>query len=264
MDKLSQKLIQFRTLVRANNRDVINHLVRNYLQRDQNGRAIRDVEPPFCIICSRSGDISKEHILPRWVYEKDEKAFFNIGANGQPQSYNKATVPMCTRCNSEILNELEKYLQSTFQSFYGDETSLDFDALVNIVRWLELIDYKFQVMNLVKRFVSPKGGKHIPFLKDYPIYMLLPNRDWSPAKVVSEIRWTLNRLSIKSKENNINSLVVFRTKNKANHFFHNLNEFIFIEIVRYKIAVFYFYDRVFDSEEEAKVEATNVLDRVYK
>lgn len=263
MEKLNIKLIQLRKLVRANNRNVISHLVRNYLQRDQNGRAIKNIEAPICIICSTTNNISKEHVLPRWIYDKDEKAFFNIGANRQHQSYDKATVPMCTCCNSEILNELEKYLQTTFISFSSDETSLDFDALINIVRWLELIDYKFQVMNLIKRFVSVKGGEHIPFLKDYPIYMLLPNRDWSPAKIISEIRWTLNILSIKSKESGINSLVVFKTKNKGNHFFHNLNEFIFIEIAKYKIALFYFYDRVFDSEEEAKNQAMIVLKRVY-
>lgn len=118
-------------------------------------------------------------------------------------------------------------------------------------------------MNIVKRFISPKNGKHIPFLKDYPIYMLLPNKDWSVSRVISEVRWTLKRISIKAKDININSLVVFRTTNTNNHFFHNLDEFIFIEIAQYAIALFYFYDRVFESIEEARDEAMAIIERVY-
>jgi len=263
MEKLDATLIDLRKLIRANGRQIINHLTSNYIQRDSNGKAIKNISPPICIFCSTVENITKEHIIPRWVFNKNDKAFFNIGANGQSQSYNKSTVPVCGRCNSELLNALEKQVQSIFKVFHDSKTLLDFEATENVIRWLEIIDYKFQVMNIVKRFVSPKNGRYIPFLKDYPIYMLLPNKDWSARRVISEVRWTLNRISIKAKHININSLVVFKTSNTNNHFFHNLNEFLFLEIAQYDIAVFYFYDRVFESIEEARDEAMAIIERAY-
>ena len=263
MEKLDLALIDLRKLIRAKSSEVISHLARNYIYRDSNGNAIKDVEPPICVFCAAIENITREHIIPRWVFNKNDKAFFYIGANGQSQSYNKSTVPVCARCNAELLNTLEKQIQVILTDFYKDEMTLDFDSLEHVIRWLEVIDYKFQVMNIVKRFISPKNGKHIQFLKDYPISMLLPNRDWSPSKVISEVRWTLKRISIKAKDIDINSLVVFRTANTNNHFFHNLNEFIFIEIAKYEIALFYFYDRVFESIEEARDEAMAIIERVY-
>jgi|GEM_PF-5936531 len=93
--------------------------------------------------------------------------------------------------------------------------------------------------------------------------MLLPNKDWSVTRVIREIRWALNRISIKARAINANSLVVFRSTNTSNHFFHNLNEFIFIEIAQYGIAVFYFYDGIFESVKATKDEAMAVIDKVY-
>lgn len=263
MEHIKTKLIDLRKLIRAKSSEVISHLARNYIYRDSNGNAIKNVEPPICVFCAATENITREHIIPRWIFNKNDKAFFNIGANGQSQSFNKSTVPVCGHCNTELLNTLEKYIQSIFKDFHDNGALLDLDATEHVIRWLEIIDYKFQVMNIVKRFISHKNGKHVPFLKDYPIYMLLPNKDWSVTQVMREVRWTLNRISVKSKHFNVNSLVVFKTTNTNNHFFHNLNEFIFIEIAQYGIAVFYFYDRLFDSIEEARDQAMLIIEKVY-
>lgn len=263
MANLNFNTTKLRVSVRANSSTVIKHLAVNYIYRDSSGKATKNIDSPICVLCATKVRITKEHIIPRWVFNKNDKAFFKIGVNGQSQSYNQSTVPVCAQCNAELLNALEKCVKSIFKDFRDNQTLLDLDATENVIRWFEIIDYKFQVMNVTKRFVSQKHGNHIPFLKDYPMYMLLPNKDWSVTRVIREIRWTLNRISIKAKAVNANSLVVFRSTNTSNHFFHNLNEFIFIEIDQYGIAVFYFYDRIFESVKAAKGAAMAIIDRVY-
>lgn len=128
MEKHDSKLIDLRKLIRAKSSEVMSHLASNYIYRDSNGNAIKNVEPPICIFCAAMENITREHIIPRWVFNKNDKAFFDIGVNGQSQSYNKSTVPVCARCNADLLNTLEKHIQSVFKAFHDTKTLLDFET----------------------------------------------------------------------------------------------------------------------------------------
>lgn len=94
--------------------------------------------------------------------------------------------------------------------------------------------------------------------------MLLHNKDYSPSKVLTEIRFTLLRISVKGKLGRINSLVIFKTKNKGDYFFHTLNEYIFFELPKYGLAIFYFYIRDFETNREAYVTAMEIIKKVYE
>lgn len=86
--------------------------------------------------------------------------------------------------------------------------------------------------------------------------------EFSPEKAITQLRNAQRRVTIKSKVKNINSLVIFKTKNKKFHFFHNINDFIFIELPKFQVALFYFYSRTFENIEQAKDEATKIIAEV--
>lgn len=254
-------LIQLRKLIRSNIKTVIAFVEQNYIRRE-NDRAVTP-DQPICMFCASNGQITKEHIIPRWIFRKDTKSFFNITLNGQSQTYNKSTIPACQKCNSDLLNFLELKIQLLFSSPDLQNKSFSKDGLEDLILWLELIDYKFHIMNISKQFLSPKGAEHIPYLRDFPLFMLLPNKDFSMSKVLKEIRSTLYRLSVKDKKDHINSVIIFKTKNKEDHFLHTLNEFIFLELPKYGLAIFYFYNRTFESNEAAYESAMKIIKEVY-
>ncbi|QIL38324.1 hypothetical protein G7074_02935 [Pedobacter sp. HDW13] len=256
-------LTSLRVSVRYNYKTIITYIRDNFIRRDNKGKAIRTDELPICYFCGSNHGLTKEHIIPRWVFNKDNELSFDITLNGHLQTYNRSTIRACAKCNSELLNSLEKHIQLILKYFKDNGRLLMRDDSSNIIRWLEIIDYKFHIMNITMKFLSPMNGKHIPYLADFPLSMLLQNKNSSPSKVTNEIRKTLLRLSIRTKDNQVNSLVVFKTSNDNNHFFHNLNEFIFLEIAQFSIALFYFYERSFQTIEEARDEAMLIIRRLY-
>jgi hypothetical protein len=132
-----------------------------------------------------------------------------------------------------------------------------------IIRWLELIDYKFQIYNITRRFKASKKVGKIPYLMDFPLYMLLPNKDYTPFQVLSAIRRSLKRLSVFQKYDHLNSLVVFRTSNKGYHFFHTIDDFIFLELPQHQIAFFYFFKEEFETTTAAHDKAMEIIKKVY-
>lgn len=255
-------LTRLRVTIRANVKSVMDFIDYNYIRRE-NGKAILSKNGIICMFCAGQSQITKEHIIPRWIFERDTNKFFNITLNGHSQTYNKSTIPACQKCNGELLNSLERSIQLLFKG--ADPKNIPFTLLEseNLIRWLEIIDYKFQVMNAAKNFLSPKEGEHIPYLTDFPLYMLLQNKDYSPSKVLTEIRYTLKRISIKDKSAHINSLVIFKTHNESYHFFHTLNDFIFLELPKYGIAIFYFYSQTFQTNKDAFKAAMKIIKKSY-
>lgn len=170
---------------------------------------------------------------------------------------------MCSQCNNERLNSLEAYVSELFSDVDLETTYFTSAEIENIIRWLELIDYKFEILNARRRFLRSKENGYIPYLKDIPISILRPNVNYSPSKAVTEIRRSFKRLTVKSKSDNVNSLLVFQTSNKHFHFIHTMDDFIFIEMPQYKKALFYFYKRKFSTINKAKKEAEKILDKNY-
>jgi len=256
-----QHLLRLRKSIRQNAKSIVRHTSNNYLdqRKHKSSKPLNDI----CLFCSNPNLLTKEHIIPRWIFEKDTKKFFEITINGQNLTFNKATIPACQECNSVLLNEQERYVQSLFNNKWIKKEEFTSDDLETIIRWLETIDYKFQILNLKNKFLRPKNKEFIPFLKDIPLYLLLPNRNYSEAQISAKIRKSLLRISIKNKQKHFNSLVLYNTSNKNYHFFHTIDEFIFIEIPKYQIAIFYFYSKVFENELESYKASQDILDKVY-
>jgi hypothetical protein len=255
-DSKRQKL---RTELRKNSKSIIKNLVTNHIQRNTKV----PVHTEICMFCSSPNNLTKEHVLPRWVFDNSTKRFFTTDINGFNQTYIKTTIPVCSTCNSDILNSLEKYIQNIFENRDIKKTPFSSEEVANIIRWLEIIDYKFQILNVRRKFKASKKVGYISYLADFPLSILRKSIEYSPIKAITEIRRSQKRVSTKSKQRNTNSLITFKTKNKDFHFFHHMDDFIFLELPRQQIAVFHFYKKEFDNELNAYEDAMNIIETFY-
>jgi hypothetical protein len=258
---INSKLQNLRKIIRGNSKIIINHIADNYIKRDRD----KAVKPwmNICVFCGSSEKISKEHVLPRWVFERSTERFFINDINWMAQTYNKTTVPTCAKCNNDLLGNLEKYIINLLKTTNLQETYFQDEEKENIIRWLEIIDFKFEIYNAIKRFNASKESGYIPYLADFPLTTLRKNGPETPSQVITEIRRTQKRLILKNKKKNINSLVVFKTKNKGFHFFHQMDEFIFVELPQCWIALFYFYKKIFENEKDGYTKSKEIINKIY-
>lgn len=64
--------------------------------------------------------------------------------------------------------------------------------------------------------------------------------EFSHEKVITQLRNAQKRVTIKSKVKNLNSLVIFKTKNESFHFFDNINDFILLNCQNFRLHYFIF------------------------
>lgn len=247
---VNAKLINFRKKIRLNQRNVINAIVKNHSIQ-------------ICIFCGETENLTKEHVIPQWVYGHCTKKTFITTTNGSSQTYNKTTLPACKECNSNILGSLERHLKHEFDRINIEEEGFSLEATELIILWLESLEYKFQVLDLRRNLNKVEGSAYIPYIGKIPISMFQGPIETSPAKVFSNLRSSLKALSIKSKAKRLNSLCVLHTTNTDFHFFHSTNNYIFIELAKFGIAFFYFYKKTFDTPNTAKLIAQDVLKKEY-
>lgn len=248
-NKLKSNLRDLRKNIRKNQTNIINKLRENHNSK-------------LCIFCGEKNNLTKEHILPQWIYEKKVEKFFITNANGLSQTYNKSVLPCCSKCNNDILGYLESNIQSMFQNVDLNKNHFNYEELELIILWLEIISYKLQVMDIRRKFRKHKDSEFIPYLAELPI-ALLSDLTLSPAKVFSNLRNSLKSLSIKSKSNKINSLLIFITKNDNFHFMHKTNVFVFLELPQLNIALFYFLNEEFENHKDANEKCMEILKDIY-
>ncbi len=248
-------LLQLRLIARKKGKYVMNKLFNDYLTGHFDKK--RTIS---CILCGSESNLTKEHVLPKWVFENDPNRTFTTDVNQLNQKYIGTTLPMCSTCNTEILNTLELYIQRTISKvdlkteFYSSE---NWD---NIIRWLETIDFKFQLIDITTKFKAHKEAGYIPFLSDFSIAEM---RDSSIRTIKSKARLSLKRISTKNKSVRANSLIVGTTKVKTFNYFHKSGQFIHLEIPKYNKVFFYFFEREFEDDEQTKKEAMKIIKSVY-
>lgn len=254
------KLKKLRVKLRQNSKrimdDILQRHVPNINLKDKSKKEI-------CVFCASETNLTKEHVLPKWVFENCTKRFFVTDINGSEQTYNKTTIPACADCNNDLLGNIEKHIISILENRDLSSTFFNQEEIQNIIRWLEIIEYKFQLLEIRRKFFKSKILENSSYFRNIPISIMRANIDYSPNKAVSQIRLAQKRVTTKSKLNNENSLVIFKTKNKSFYFFHHLNDFIFLELPKHEIALFYFYSKEFENNEIAKDEAMKIIKSVY-
>ncbi|EMD78450.1 hypothetical protein C408_3156 [Vibrio diabolicus E0666] len=244
------KLVQLRKKIRTNRKKVTDTIIANH-------------SAEICIICGTEEQLTKEHVIPQWVYNRCTKRTFETTTNGISQTYNKTTLPACKDCNSNLLGLLERHLKHEFKRVDVSHQEFSQDTLELIILWLETLEYKFQVLDLRRKLNKVKGAEYIPFIGKMPIAMFQGPMDTSPYKVFSNLRGALKTLSVKSKADKLNSLCVIHTKNESFHFFHSSNNFIFIELAEFGVAFFYFYKQTFHEHSTAIASAREIVNEHY-
>lgn len=251
-----EKLLQLRLIARKKGKEVMNKLFDDYLI----GSFDKKINPT-CLLCGSETELTKEHVLPKWVFENDPKRTFTTDVNELSQKYIGTTLTMCSKCNSDILNSLEVYIQKTLSEVDLKNRYYSSENWENIIRWLETVDYKFQLMDITTKFRAHKKAGYIKFLADFSIAEM---RDESVAKIKKKARLALKRIATKDKSKRANSLIVGKTKVKTFHYFHKSGQFIYLEIPKYNKGFFYFYEREFKDDRKAKKEALKIIKSVYE
>src|SRR5258708_39768540 len=101
-------------------------------------------------------------------------------------------------CNTDGLAFLERYVDRLLMTTYVANTFFSKQELERIIRWFEIIEYKFQILNLIRRFVASKQQGYNKFLSDFPMSMLRHKPD-TYSKVVAEVRRSQRRITVLSK-----------------------------------------------------------------
>lgn len=252
---IDDTLLQLRLITRKKGKYVMNKLFDDYLIGNINKEITTS-----CILCGSESNLTKEHVLPRWVFENDPKRTFTTDVNQLSQKYISSTLPMCSICNSQILNTIEKYIQKTLLEVDLKTKYYSPENWTNIIRWLETIDFKFQLMDITTKFRAHKNAGYVPFLSELSIAEM---RDFSIRTITSKARLSLKRISTKDKSRMANSLIVGKTKIKTFNYFHKSGQFIHLEIPKYNKAFFYFFEKEFINDKIAKKEAMEIIKSVY-
>lgn len=254
------KLRNLRVKLRQNSKEIMDDVLERHVPRiSSKDKSKKEI----CAFCANKDNLTKEHVLPKWTFENCTKKFFVTDINGSEQTYNKTTIPVCANCNNNLLGSIESYIISIFNDIDLANSFFSNEQIQNIIRWLEIIEYKFQLLEIRKKFIKSKSFQYIEYLRDIPVSIMRANIDYSPSKAVTQIKTAQKRVTKKSKISNQNSLVIFKTKNESFYFFHHLNDFIFLELPKFGIALFYFYSRKFENVEVAKDEAMKIITEVY-
>ena len=88
--ELNDRLILLRKNIRANQKKIIDSVI----SRDK---------LDICIFCGSPGNLTKEHVMPKWAFGNLPEKGFKTNVTGLSQSYRKTTVPACLFCNSTVL-----------------------------------------------------------------------------------------------------------------------------------------------------------------
>jgi len=251
-----------RTNARNNRKEIISFLENHYLIREHGKSRTRPVKS-ICIFCSSDQNITKEHVLPRWAFERHPNRTFKTIINGLSHKYNQTTLLACKNCNTNLLSKFESRVLEIFSNHNLPNEFFKDDEISDIIRWMQILDYKFQVFSLLTRFRAVAGKGNISFLSDYSLSVLDPAIEYSPVKVLRNLRRSLNRITVLSKNKNINSLVVFKTSNPDISFFHKNNDFLFLELPHHQVAIMYFYELIFPDVFTARDHAMNLIKNHY-
>lgn len=220
--------------------------------------ATLNVGSEICVFCMTQKNLTKEHVLPKWLFQNKTNIGFEIRANQQSISYLKSVVPACNNCNNSILAEIEKKIIFIFENL---EKNKNYDDLENIIRWLEILEYKLQVFSSRLKYIKYANEPFSDF-GTLPVSWMNYFWEMKPFKALSNLKFMQRNISIKNKSSNLNSLIIFKTKKSHFEFFHQDSEYIFISFPMYNYAVFYFFRKKFKIAKDAQSEAIEIMKKI--
>tara|TARA_A100000171_G_scaffold51670_1_gene66705 strand:- start:2156 stop:2905 length:750 start_codon:yes stop_codon:yes gene_type:complete len=214
----------------------------------------------ICVFCKTEKNITKEHIIPKWVFEKNVNDTMVSSANKRSQTYNKAVIPVCETCNNGYLSKIENHIKDILFRIDGLH-GIILEDLYDLIRWIEIIDYKFQVHECRRRYIKYGDSSYD---KDWGAFPIAHLRQLQPFKSLTLLKRAVARITKKSKNGKIESLVISRPTIKHFDFFYLVDEHLYLSFPMYNLSIFYFLKKEFDSIEDSFKEAYEIIDIVKK
>jgi hypothetical protein len=255
--EIERKFTRIRVGLRKEGLDICDDVFRRFLP----STIVKN--PEICVFCNSTAKNTKEHVLPKWLFEKDTDVSLISSANRQIQTFNKAVIPTCANCNNSILAYIEKHTIQVIENLVSAEKH-DVEDICHIIRWLEILDYKLQVYDC--RRIYLKYGKS-EYDKDFgvvPVSLMRHFIEFTPYKAYDYLRNTQIRMTVKKKIDRINSLVIFDIVQPHFDFFTQPNEYIFVSIPSAKIGFFYFFKENYTNTNEAYEDAIKIMKQVFE
>lgn len=215
----------------------------------------------ICVFCGSKVQLTKEHVFPRWVFEKKTSLEFVSSANKLTQTYNKAVIPCCANCNNSILSEIEKYILNGIKQFSFSRFDQE-EFQYNLIRWLEIIDYKCQVFDCRRKFLKFPKSDYDPFWGILPLSVMNHFESFAPFKPFDQLRNTQRRISVMRKSDRLYSLLILQMSKPHFDFFLKPTQYIYVSVPFRNIAFFYFFKEEFSSRQKAWNKAKFIMKKV--
>lgn len=215
----------------------------------------------ICIFCGSASDITREHVIPRWVFNGDVNLKYISGVNRQTQTFNKTVIPACAQCNNSTLGIIESEIKETITKHIFSKEHEE-RSVSNIMRWLELLDYKSQIYDCRRLYIKYSNNDYDTSWGIFPLAMMRHFIELKPFAPFDYLRNTQRRITVKEKFNRINSFVIFRPKKPHFDFFVKPTEYIYISFSLTNIAFFYFFKKDFLDYSDAVEEALYIIKKV--
>ncbi|MFK4292939.1 hypothetical protein [Bacillus sp. RC250] len=123
-----------------------------------------------CAYCGKKGNMSKEHVLPSWLYEATKSQNLQL-LQAQPKKFLKVQQTkkdVCETCNNIALSKLDNYAKKLYNEYFRKIVNKDESIMFNynfdfLARWLLKVNFNSARAN--------NGNYHVfSNLKNYMIY----------------------------------------------------------------------------------------------
>lgn len=186
-------------------------------------------EKDSCILCGTKENITKEHLLPKWTFEKDIKKSFYISPDDTLYSYRLSYLPCCKNCNCHILGNFEQCIKELFNR---KEKEYSLEEKKDIIFWIKYLDFKFKVFGIEKACHSSKKNKS---------HSGLFNREKNNhSDFIKEL--------LREIENS-DSLIISEANQKNFDFFYWKNHYFSMTLPQCNISIFYFFTNKIENIE---------------
>lgn len=208
----------------------MNQTILTLLQSIEKNFEISDYGESCCIICGTDKNITKEHLLPKWVFENDIKKSFFISPEDTLYSYRLCYLPCCKTCNSNVLGNFEHHIREILKRKNKNFTISEKE---DIIFWIKYLDFKFKIFGVEKACHKNSKSKSNIGLRD------------KPRNNPKNFFYDLFDLPITTS-----SLIISEAKQKNFDFFYWKDHYFSITLPQCNVSIIYFFTNKIENIEE--------------
>lgn len=208
----------------------MNQTILTLLQSIEKNFEISDYGKECCIICGTDKNITKEHLLPKWVFENDVKKSFFISPEDTLYSYRLSYLPCCKTCNSSVLGNFEHHIREILKR---EDKNFTISEKEDIIFWIKYLDFKFKIFGVEKACHRNTKSKSNIGLWDKP-----KNNPKNFFYDLFDLPATTN------------SLIISEPKQKNFDFFYWKDHYFSITLPQCNVSIIYFFTNKIENIEE--------------